>query len=292
MEGPIVNPRREFFDNLRSLCQTLSIRFPECTASADAVKLVETEVEQEAEGDVRIVQWYLKMKTFMSMCSDKTEAALVRVSSFGVLEHCGLSEKLLRLPAEDINSVWQYINNCNSMCMLYDEQSEDTPFSDITEFAEKLMLLFPKEDIKSGGYLEIMKHIPNLIGNEEMHSLIARLGAQEDRMERVFGLIELQFGTKIDQTQRELMSATMKQAAATLADEQTRNILSSFGGALPDFLDAGRAALGQLFDSNPDMKGIVDAVLGSAGIGGGGGGAGLQDLEAAAEAAVSGGLAE
>lgn len=288
----IADPRFEFFENLHGLAQTLQIRFPECTHCAAVVDGIAAERESEAKMDVRIIQWYLKMKSFLAQCQKRDDAGLAKAGSFGFFEECELVSKVKSLPADDQDNVWQFLNNCNAMCVLYDQQSEDTPFNDITAFAEKLMLLFPKDKIKNGGYVEIMRHVPAMISNDEFQSLIAKLGAHDDRLDRVFGLMELQFGTTIEESQRNLIAATLKQATATLANDQTKQVLSTVTAALPDFLAAGQSALSQLFQINPELRGVADAVLASTGLGGGRAddstdqGLTLDELEAAAAAAT------
>ena len=288
MAVSISDPKREFFVNLSGLLETLSIRFPDCQPTKLALEVAQSEQADEAKGDVRLLQWYLKMRSHIQDSSQRGDASIQKLSNFGLLEDCQLGARLPKLSADDQDVVWQFINNCNCMCVLYDKQSADSPFADITVFADRLMTLFPKEKIRESGYVEIMRHVPQLLSDDEMHALIAKLSARDDRMDRVFGLMELQFGSTIEPTQRDLMRATLKQAAEALGSDQARGVLSAVSSAIPDFLEAGRSALDQIFASNPDLKDLAGAVLESGAVAGAADGdpPSIDELESAAAEAL------
>lgn len=281
----VAQPVDEFFANIVSALEWLQ---SEGSSTPDEIKAAIQTAQDEAtdsvRGDARIIQWFLKMRDHMTGCASRETSALEKVASFGLFEETDLIELHRSMGTDAQATLWELINNINCMCVLYDQKTGDEPFRDITKFAQHLLTLFPKEELKTGGQAEIIKHIPALIDDETMRVLIGKVCMNDDRMDRVFALMELQFGTAIPAPQRAVLSTTLQAAASALENDETRTMMAGLTDVLPDMLKAGQGMLEQLLTQNPSMQAMADLALGTMGAGGD---ADLAELEAAATAAAA-----
>ena len=56
----------------------------------------------------------------------------------------GLGPDVWVMDADSKARLWEMLNNINCMCILYDQREADTPFKDITQFAQRLLTMFQR----------------------------------------------------------------------------------------------------------------------------------------------------
>jgi hypothetical protein len=263
----VANPKQEFAENLESLLFKLSMTFGECEPTKLAHEKSKQLRSDENELDKMIGFWYLKMKKHLEKSANKDEEVIAYAGTFGVLDGIDFHEKYKLLDSEDKTEVWQLINNCNCFSIVHDEKLGDTPFKDIAKIAQKIAITFPKEKLKASSSLEIMKHIPNFLNDEEMHSIVLKLCSSDERMERVFGLLELEFKQKFTQQQKEIMTFTLRQASTSLADDATREKFLTITSAAPEIFNAAQNVFTNFMVSNPGIQNVASTLLDSTGLG-------------------------
>lgn len=283
----VADPVAEFFSNVISAAELLSVEGDK--SATTVLGTVRDDANDPCKSDARIIQWFLKMKEHFSTCVEKSNSALERISSFGYFQDTDIVQVYGTMDTDSRIRLWELLNNVNCMCILYDQREADTPFNDITQFAQRLLTMFPKEELRSGGHAEIVKHIPALINDEDMRVLIGKLCMNEDRMNRVFSLMELQFGTEIPVAQRTIIQSTLQAASQALHNDQARGVISGITDALPDILKAGQSMMAQVFGENPGLRAMADAaILATTGglSGTDAGGESVESLEAKAASAM------
>ena len=254
----VADPIAEFGNNCFSLLDLLCIRFPDCTATAQArTKFGELRDDNERLRDY-IGFWLMKMHKHMRETLNKEKTALAKVATIQFFDTITLSEKYTKLDSASRENLWVRINNCNCMALHYDEKDGDKVFQDITCLAQRLAVMFPKESLREKGYMEVMRQIPSMLGDQKMLSLIQRLCMSDERMTRVYNIIELQYKQEIPVTQRTLMTAAMRQMATGMQNDQTRQLFTTAVSAVPDLWQAGKQLLGGIMDKNPAIQSLLD----------------------------------
>jgi hypothetical protein len=268
-EVTVTDLPKSFVDTVLWMFDFFAERFPDCTHTKTAIDTFQTTVVRNRQVVTTLMTfWHCKMDKYAAVgqAADPhhNKKVIEALASISYLDSMQLVEKYNSIGERCKVELFAAIADANVAARLYVTTSGDDGVAELTECAQRLALMFRKEDLRSKGTADkIMELLPQIMTDERLRDIIIRIAADDERINGLFTIMEIHQKKPLGEMTRTMLKFALRGYAGLAGNSATQQLMQTAASALPELGRNVSALVAQATPFLGNAMGTFNALLAS-----------------------------